>query len=132
MDRVKQAARRAAAEKAKAEQNLDAQQIRTAVMNALAHMEDIDYCQRAEAVVTEVCGVVPEIAESVADLPGRLTKARNEMAHHLLPDEEKEPLAVRYLRWLVVAYVTPWLLRGLLLLHAGIEPQRPARWVLGQ
>ena len=29
---------------------------------------------------------------------------------------------MRYLRWLVVSQVTPWLLRGLLLLEAGIEP----------
>ena len=44
------------------------------------------------------------------------------MAHQLPLDEEKEPIEVRYLRWLVVANVTPWMLRGLLLLEAGVDP----------
>jgi hypothetical protein len=123
LDRVKQAARRAAADKAEAEQNLDPQQIRKAVKNSVAHMEDVDYAQRAEVVVAKVCSVVPEISESVADLPARLSNVRNDFAHQLPQDEAKEPLEVRYRRWLVAARVTPWLLRGLLLLHAGIEPQ---------
>ena len=101
-------------------------------MKAVSRFEDVDYSQRATDVVTEVCGVVPEIAESVADLPGRLTKARNEMAHHIRPDEKKDPLEIRYRRWSVVVNVTLWLLRGLLLLHAGIEPHVLRRWVLGQ
>jgi len=92
------------------------------VMKAVSRFEDVDYSQRATDVVTEVCGVVPEIAESVADLPRRLTKARNEMAHHIRPDEKKDSLEIRYRRWSVVVNVTLWLLRGLLLLHAGIEP----------
>jgi hypothetical protein len=37
-------------------------------------------------------------------------------------DHEEEPLEVRYLRWIVVANATPWLLRGLLLLEVGIGP----------
>ena len=44
------------------------------------------------------------------------------MAHQLPLKEENEPLEVRNLRWLVVANITPWLLRGLLLLEAGIDP----------
>jgi hypothetical protein len=58
----------------------------------------------------------------VAELTTRLKKARNDFAHHLLQDEAKEPLAERYLRWAVVANVTPWLLRGVVLLRAGVEP----------
>jgi ApeA N-terminal domain 1/Apea-like HEPN len=123
LDRIEQVARRAAREKAETEQNLDPEEVREAVMNAVSHFEDVDYLQRAADVVTEVCGVVPEIAESVADLPRRLTEARNELAHHLVPDEEKDPLAMRVLRWIVISNVTPWLLRCLLLLRAGIEPQ---------
>jgi hypothetical protein len=49
--------------------------------------------------------MVPEIAESVADPPGRVKKAGNDTAHHLLPDEEKEPLAIRYRQRLVIASV---------------------------
>ena len=90
--------------------------------NAVSHIDDVDYLQRATDVVTKVCSVIPEIAESVADLPECLTKARNEMAHQLPLDEEKEPIEVRYLRWSVVASVTPWILRGLLLLEVGIDP----------
>ena len=37
-------------------------------------------------------------------------------------NDEQEPLADRIDRWVAVSYVTPWLLRLLLLLHAGIEP----------
>jgi hypothetical protein len=44
------------------------------------------------------------------------------MAHQIPLDHEDEPLEVRYLRWLVVTQVTPWLLRGLLLLATDIEP----------
>jgi hypothetical protein len=91
-------------------------------MDVVSHFDQVDYLERAVDVATKVCAVLPEIAESVAALPERITKARNELAHLLLLDEEKEPLEVRYLRWLVVASVTPWLLRGLLLLAAGIDP----------
>jgi hypothetical protein len=73
-------------------------------------------------VVTKVCAVLPEIEESVAGLPTLLKDARNEMAHQFPLDKEAEPLEVRYLRWSIVASVTPWLLRGLLLLVAGIDP----------
>lgn len=69
----------------------------------------------------EVCSVIPEIAESVTDLPGQIAKARNDFAHHL-PIAIKEPLEASYLRWLIIVTATPWLLRSLLLLHAGIPP----------
>jgi hypothetical protein len=94
---------------------------RQAAMDSVAFLTDVSFRTRATEIVTEVCGAVPEIAESITDLPGRITKARNDFAHHLPQDEGKEPLEVRYLRWLVVANVTPWLLRGLLLLRAGVD-----------
>jgi hypothetical protein len=122
LKRIKEAARRAARVTATGRRKLDPQQVHVAVMNAVSRFDDVDYVQRATDVVTKVCAVIPEIAESVADLPECLTKARHEMAHQLPLDEEKEPLEVRYLRWLVVANITPWLLRGLLLLEAGIDP----------
>lgn len=122
LDRIRQAARRAAKNKAEDEQDLDPDEVRNAVKDAVGHFDDVDYLQRADDVVTMVCNVLPEINESVADLPKRLRDARNEMAHQLPLDHEKEPLEVRYLRWLVVSYVTPWLLRSLLLLDIGIEP----------
>jgi hypothetical protein len=121
LDRIKQAARHAAKDKA-GELNLDPEKIRNAVKDAVAHFDDVDYIQRANDVVMRVCDVLPEINESVADLPKRLRDARIEMAHQLPLDHEEEPLEVRYLRWLVIDQVTPWLLRGLLLLEVGIEP----------
>jgi hypothetical protein len=122
LKRIKEASRRAAGVTATNRRNLDPQQVHVAVMDSVSHFDDVDYVQRATDLVTTVCAVIPEIAESVADLPGRLTKAHHEMAHQLPLDEEKEPLEVRNLRWLVVVNITPWLLRGLLLLEAGIDP----------
>ena len=43
--------------------------------NAISLIDDVDYLQRATDVVTKVCAVIPEIAESVADLPECITKA---------------------------------------------------------
>lgn len=123
LDRIKQAARRAANDKAQNEKDVDPQQVRDAVMNAVSHFEDVGYSRRAADVIAQVSSAVPEIVEYVSDLPARLTMARNEFAHQFPQDEQKEPLAVRYLRWLVITNVTRWLLRSLLLLNAGIAPQ---------
>jgi hypothetical protein len=80
--------------------------------------------ERASAVVTAVSYVVPEITESVADLPKLLSDVRNDFAHQL-PDKKKQALEDRFRSWIVVTYVTLWLIRALLLLllHAGVEPQ---------
>lgn len=118
MRRILIAARDAARNQADVE-GLDPQSIQSAV----TVFQEVSYRDRAEAIVAEVCSAIPEIAESVADLPRRITTARNELAHQLLLDEDDEQLAVRVLRWLVVANVTAWLLRGLLLLRAGIDPE---------
>lgn len=122
LKRIKEASRRAARVTATNRRNLDPRQVHVAVMDSVSHFDDVDYVQRATDLMTTVCAVIPEIAESVADLPEHLTKAHHEMAHQLPLNEENEPLEVRNLRWLVVANITPWLLRGLLLLEAGIDP----------
>lgn len=114
---ILEAARDAADVQAGAE-GLDRKQVTQAVIL----LGEVSFRDRAEVVVAKVRGAVPEIVESVADLPARLTKVRNDFAHQLLQDETKEPLELRYRRWLVVTRITPWLLRGLLLLHAGVEP----------
>ncbi|OBG19594.1 hypothetical protein [Mycobacterium sp. 852002-51057_SCH5723018] len=119
---VKETAGSAASSAATNRRTLDPQQVHAAVMSAVSHFEDVDYLQRATDVVTKVCAVLPEIAESVADLPMCLTDARNDVAHQCPLDHEREALGVRHLRWLVVARIAPWLLRGLLLLEAGIDP----------
>jgi hypothetical protein len=126
LDSIKQAARRAAKDKAAArdDPNLDPQQVHKAVMKSVSHFEDVEYIDRATDVITTVSAALPELIESVsvAELAEHMKNSRNEMAHQLLLDEEKEPLDARQLRWLVVTQLTPWLLRGLLLLGAGINP----------
>jgi hypothetical protein len=117
---VKKAARDSAAERAKSVKGMDSELVRETVRSALSHVEDVGYRSRAQDILDEVTSVVPELTESIPDLAGKLVTARNEIAHHLLGDE-KEPLADRFDRWVVVSYVTPWLLRLLLLLRAGID-----------
>ena len=115
--RVLDAAREAAAAQAAAE-GLDVEQV-TKSVNVPA---DVSFLQRAEAVVAEVCLVVPEIGESIPRLPWRIRNARTDLAHQLSSGAEK-PIEIRALEWRVVADVVSWLLRCLLLLRAGIEPQ---------
>jgi hypothetical protein len=121
-ERVKKAARHGAAERAKSEKSMDPEKVRQEVGKAVGHFEDVDYQTRAQDIVKEVTHAVPELAESIPDPAKKLTAARNEITHHLLPSDEKEPLVARFDRLAVVSYVTPWLLRLLLLLRAGIEP----------
>jgi hypothetical protein len=120
IDNIKQAARRAAAEKAASTDNLDPEVVKAAVREAVAHIGEVDYASRVDDVIDQVRNVIPEIAESVSDLPTLLVKMRNDRAHHFV--DTKEALDTRVLRWLLVATATPWLLRALLLLHAGVEP----------
>jgi hypothetical protein len=124
VDRIKQAARREAKDQASREKNLPPDEVHKAVNDALGHFDDVDYFERASDVVKKVRAVLPEIAESIGtdDLAKHIKDARIEMAHQTPLDHEEEPLEVRYLRWMVVANATPWLLRGLLLLEVGIEP----------
>jgi hypothetical protein len=96
--------------------------VRAAVKDAVSHFEDVGYRTRAQDIADEVTSAVPELTESVPDLAGKLMAARNELAHHLVLSDEREPFGNRVDRWVAISYVTPWLLRLLLLLHAGIEP----------
>jgi hypothetical protein len=121
-DRVKKAARSAAVDRAKLEKDIDPDAVHTAIKDAVGHFEDVGYRTRAQDITDQVTSAVPELAESVPDLPGKLIVARNEIAHHLVLSDQKELLSDRIDRWTVISYVTPWLLRLLLLLHAGIEP----------
>ena len=121
-DRVKKAARDAAFNQAVAEKGMGPDLVRTAIKDAVCHFEDVGYRTRAQDIINMVISAVPELAESVPDLEGKLTVARNDIAHHLVLNDKKESLADRIDRWVVVSMVTPWLLRLLLLLHAGIEP----------
>jgi len=74
-------------------------------------------------VVAEVQAALPEITETVTDLPARLPKPRNEHAHQLEATVRHEGYEERVLRWMVLAHVTHWLLRALLLLRAGVVPE---------
>ena len=121
-DRVKKAARNAAKDQAAKEERMEPDLVRTAVKDAVCHFEDVGYRTRAHDIISEVTSAVPELAESVPDLAGKLMAARNDIAHRLVLSDEKEPLADRIDRWVVISSVTPWLLRLLLLLHAGIDP----------
>jgi hypothetical protein len=126
LDSIRKAARRAAKDRARdrSDPALDPQQVHEAVMKSVSRFADVEYIDRATDVITRVSAALPELIESVsvADLAKHLKNSRNEMAHQLLLDEAEEPLDARQLRWLVVTQITPWLLRGLLLLEAGIEP----------
>lgn len=78
-DRVKKAARNAAAERA------------AAVKDAVGHFEDVGYPARAQDITDEVTSVVPELMESVPDMAGKLTAGRNGITHHLVLNEDMEP-----------------------------------------
>jgi hypothetical protein len=117
LHRISEAARSAASAQADTE-GVDQKHVRDAVVL----FGEVSFQDRVKAIVAEVCSVVPEIAESVLDLPRMITKVRNDLAHHLTKDKD-EPLETRALEWLVAAEITWWLLRAFLLLRAGIEPQ---------
>ncbi|OBB90715.1 HEPN domain-containing protein [Mycobacterium sp. 852002-40037_SCH5390672] len=117
LKRVLQAARKAAAAQAAVE-GLDPSRVE----QAADFYRDVSFLQRADAIVAEVTSVIPEVAEFTPGLPRRITKARNALAHHLTKDDDI-PIETRALNWLVVANTTAWLLRILLLLRVGVEPE---------
>lgn len=116
LKRLGKAAREGAASQAEIE-HLDRQSAKDAVM----FLDEVSFRMRATDIVSEVCAAVPEVAESVTDLPRFLAGVRNELAHHQLPKSDRDLLEVRALRWIVASAVTRWLLRCLLLLRAGID-----------
>ena len=117
--RIEKAARQSAGTEAELLGNID----RRSSENAVVFLREIGFRTRVADVVDEVCAVVPEIVESVPDFTKLLYKARNELAHHSVADEQDDPFEVRVLRWIVASTVTHWLLRCLLLLRAGIAPE---------
>ena len=122
LKRVRKAAADAAADRA-SQEGLNPELMRERVKRAVGHVGDKSYLERAAAVVERVCAELPEIAAMVPDLPVRLTDPRHSFAHQLPQDNEKDPLDDRARRWIVISRVTPWLLRALLLLEVGVEPQ---------
>lgn len=91
------------------------------VSNAVTFFTQVSFQDRAAAIIAEVVEVIPEIVESIAHPARRMTKARNNLAHHL-SRESRTPIEVRALEWLVVSETIAWLLRALLLLRVGIDP----------
>lgn len=120
---VRQAAVAAAVAQAAREDNLDPDLVSELMAHAVGHLGDVSFQDRADAIVAEVTAIVPEFTEVIPDIATRIKKTRNDFAHHLVYKEAKEPLADRYLRWTIVAVMTPWILRALLLLRAGIDPE---------
>jgi len=115
--RILDAAREATIAQAAAE-GLDTERVK----NSLVLHTDVSFLERAEAMVAEVCSAVPEIAESITNLPRRIRNARTDLAHQL-SSEADNLIEVRALEWRVVANALSWMLRCLLLLRAGIDPQ---------
>ena len=119
LTRIRDVATQAAVDEA-AQQGLDPQEMGTRVWNALGQLGDKSFRERAERIVPEACAPVPEVGLSITWLGARLSEPRNTFAHQLLL---KGPLAARVDRWIVVSRVVPWLLRSILLLKVGVEPQ---------
>ena len=118
LKRIREAAAEAAVDQAHRE-GLDPGIVGTRVWNALGHVGDKSYLERAEEVVAEVCAAVPEIGVSITRLAPHLRDSRITFAHQLRPEGA---LQDRYERWMVLSIITPRLLRARLLLEAGIEP----------
>ena len=93
------------------------------VEEAVGHIGEVSYQERAKAIVDQVFAAVPEVGEPVEGWPARLKDPRNTFAHQLIQDDEKESLEDRGRRWTVISRIAPWLLRILLLLHVGVEPE---------
>jgi hypothetical protein len=123
--RIREAAVEAAATQAQEDGQLDHELVRWRVNDALGHLGERSYRERATDIVDAVLAAVPEIGESVANIPRRLRDTRIEFAHQLPQpsvNDSKDPLEKRALRWLALSRVTTWLIRVLLLLHVGVEP----------
>ena len=122
LKRVREAAAQAATDQAHRE-GLDPHIMGARIWNALGHIGDKSFLERAEDVVAKVCAEVPEIGLSITNLASRLTNPRHSFAHQLPQNDAKDPLEDRVTRWTVVSSVTPWLLRALLLLEIGVDAQ---------
>ncbi|WP_157900895.1 HEPN domain-containing protein [Mycobacterium terramassiliense] len=102
---------------------LDPVTVRQMLADAVSHIGEVSYQERAEAVVDAVLAAVPEIGESIDGWPDHLKDLRNAFAHQLLQDDEGESIEDRRRRWTIVSRLAAWLLRTLLLLRVGVEPE---------
>jgi hypothetical protein len=123
---IRRAATDAAEAKARELQidGLDPALVSELVRRAVGHVGEVSYRDRARDVIAKVTDAVPEIDESVKNLPGRLTDPRNLFAHQLPQHsaKKKTPLEERWNHWTAISTITPWLLRLLLLLNMGVDP----------
>lgn len=92
------------------------------VINSLTLFHEVSFQTRAIDIVTEVCAVIPEITESISNLPRLIANSRTDFAHQLGQDDDQRPLSIRILPWLIAVNAIPWLLRALLLLRVGVDP----------
>lgn len=100
--------------------------------DALQHLNEISFTDRVRDIAEEVGTALPEVFESIPNYADRLVGARNELAHHLLTDEEKgETLTEKIDRWAALDYATPWAMRALILLRSGVTPWEIACSFLG-
>lgn len=124
LQRVREAAVEAAATQAQRDGQLDHELVRRRVSDALGHLGERSYRERATDIVDAVLTAVPEIGESVANIPPRLRDSRIEFAHQLPQpsmSDSKDPFEMRALRWIALSRLTTWLIRVLLLLHVGVD-----------
>ncbi|MFN8056310.1 MULTISPECIES: HEPN domain-containing protein [unclassified Gordonia (in: high G+C Gram-positive bacteria)] len=118
LDKIKQAARRAAREAA-GQRDLDPPAVGTAVGESVAFFEQVSYRDRVQDIANEVLAAVPELAESIENLPALLTRTRNALVHHAVLDKSSLPERVQ--EHIAITEVVPWMLRVLLLLRAEID-----------
>ena len=121
LTRVRKAAA-AAKERTNREEGLKPELVYESVKNAVGHINDVSYRERADAVVERVGAAISELVEIESRLGARLTESRHSFAHQLPQDAQKTSLEDRVGHWIVVARVKPWLLRALLLLEVGVAP----------
>lgn len=121
--RIRRAARSAAADQASVAEGADHEDVKDSINKAIARFDDVEYETRARDIADEVLAAVPELGASIPELPAKLKKARNDLAHHLVRREKYDDLVEVLDHWLVASLVTPWLLRVLLLLRAGVAPE---------
>lgn len=123
---IRKAATAAAEAKARELQieGLDPALVSMLVERAVGHFGEVSYQDRARSVVAKVAGAVPEVDESIENLPKRLTDPRHLFAHQLPQHGAKKrvPLEERWNHWSAISTITPWLLRLLLLLNLGVDP----------
>ena len=86
---------------------------------SVAFFEQVSYRDRVQDIANEVLAAVPELAESIENLPALLTRTRNALVHHAVLDKSSLPERVQ--EHIAITEVVPWMLRVLLLLRAEID-----------